>query len=133
MVFNATFNNILAISGRSVLLLGETRVPVETTDLSKVTDKLYHIKLYWLHLTWAGFELMEFWVILLTNISVSNESNITVFPLLSGQISDALIGPPQEMPLSYKPTCALQKKDRHDRDRTIVVLQTSSAISAYYS
>jgi hypothetical protein len=27
MVFSATFNNISAIPGRSVLLLGETRVP----------------------------------------------------------------------------------------------------------
>ena len=39
MVFNATFNNISAISWRSVLLLEETGVPVEkTTDLSHVTD-----------------------------------------------------------------------------------------------
>jgi len=34
MVFNATFNNILAISLWSVLLVEET------TDLSQVTDKL---------------------------------------------------------------------------------------------
>ena len=33
LVFNATFNNISAISWRSVLLVGETRVPGETTDL----------------------------------------------------------------------------------------------------
>jgi hypothetical protein len=31
---------------RSVLLVEETRVPGETTDLSQVTDKLYHITLY---------------------------------------------------------------------------------------
>ena len=37
MVFNATFNNISVISWRSVLLAEET------TDLSQVTDKLYHI------------------------------------------------------------------------------------------
>jgi len=29
MVFNATFNNILAISWRSLLLMGETGVPGE--------------------------------------------------------------------------------------------------------
>jgi hypothetical protein len=40
MVLNATFNNISVISWWSVLLVEET------TDLSQVTDKLYHITLY---------------------------------------------------------------------------------------
>ena len=43
MVFNATFNNISAISWLSVLLEKETRVLGETTDLPQVTDNLYHI------------------------------------------------------------------------------------------
>ena len=34
MEFNATFNNISVISWHSVLLVEETRVPEETTDLS---------------------------------------------------------------------------------------------------
>jgi hypothetical protein len=46
MVFNATFNNISAISWQSVLMVEETEVPGETTDLSQVTDKRYHIMLY---------------------------------------------------------------------------------------
>jgi hypothetical protein len=42
MVFNATFNNISIVSWRSVLLMEETGVPGENTNLTQVTDKLYH-------------------------------------------------------------------------------------------
>jgi len=43
MVFNATFYNSSAISWRSVLLVEKTVCLDKTTDLSQVTDKLYHI------------------------------------------------------------------------------------------
>jgi hypothetical protein len=46
MVFNVTFNNISAISWRSVLLVEETGYPMKNTYLSQVTEK--HIYEFWM-------------------------------------------------------------------------------------
>jgi hypothetical protein len=51
MVLNAPFNNISVISLQSVVLLEKT------TDLSQVTDKLYHIMCIKYTSPWAAFEL----------------------------------------------------------------------------
>jgi hypothetical protein len=61
--FNTTFNNISVISWQSVLLVEETWVHEKKTDLSQVTDTLYHIMLYWGYLAWAGFKLTTLVVI----------------------------------------------------------------------
>ena len=75
MAFSATFNNTSVISQRPVLLVEETGVPGEnTTDLSKVPDKLYHMMLHRVHLTFAGFELITL-VVIGHDCIGSNKSN----------------------------------------------------------
>jgi hypothetical protein len=62
-VFNATFNNISAISWLSVLLVEELGVARENQRLMQFTDKVYHIMLYRVNLVGAVFELTTLVVI----------------------------------------------------------------------
>jgi hypothetical protein len=66
MVFIATFNNISVILCRSVLMVEET------TALSQVTDRFYHIMLY--TLPWSRFKLTTS-VVMGTDCIGSCESN----------------------------------------------------------
>jgi len=54
VLFNDTFNNISAISWRSVLLVEEN------THLLQVTDKFHYIKLYLVHIAMSGLRTHNF-------------------------------------------------------------------------
>jgi hypothetical protein len=64
MVFNASFNNISVLSWRSIL--------------SQDTDKLHHIMLYQVHLTWAGFKPTTLIVIDIDYIGSCKSNYLTI-------------------------------------------------------
>ena len=59
-LLNATFNNISAISWRSVLLETEMGVPRENHRFAQVTDQMYHIIVYRIHLAISSIRTDNF-------------------------------------------------------------------------
>ena len=85
-MINATFNNVSFISWWSVLLVGKPEYPEKTTELSQVTDKLYHIMLYGVHLAGAGFELTTL-VVIGTGCTDSKSNYHTITTTAAAMIS----------------------------------------------
>jgi hypothetical protein len=74
MMVNATFNYISVISWRSSWFVEET------TDLSQVTDNLYHIMFHRVHLAWLGFELTT--LVMIGTDCIGNNLDLKMFEVM---------------------------------------------------
>ena len=77
-VFNATFNNIQLNYGSQIHCRRKPEYPEKTIDLWQVTDNIYCIILYRVHLEWAGFELTTLAVIGTDCIGICKYNNHTI-------------------------------------------------------